>query len=146
MVQKKSFEEKVGEKHAARLIELFLQNDQFSKPTLGEIVALMPEAKFTIGRLAGIRRDHERDIKRLKTAYLVQFRAVPPVGQSNFSAEATLSLEGEEAIVRQALAEWKPNSGFKRFAYAAMRVNQARIKAGVKRMVDAEDVEAKFGT
>lgn len=82
-MEKKTFVEKVGEAHMPRLIELFLQNETFGKPLLIEIVEMMPEAEFTLGRLVGMRRVHDFEIKTQKILYLTLFKQVPPVGETN---------------------------------------------------------------
>jgi len=136
---KKSFSEKVGT-HGFRLTELFLQNETFGKPFLSEIPTLMPEANLTLGKLVAFRRDHDLEIKTAKTAYLVRYGKVPELGTTNL-----LSSLDEERVINDALRSWNAQSTFKKCsAYVAMRVNQARITAGVKKMTNADEIEERL--
>ncbi|MDO8624129.1 MAG: hypothetical protein Q7R54_02125 [bacterium] len=81
---------------------------------------------FSIGRLAKLLQKAGD-----KQAFIKKYR--PP--------QRTLSEWEEEEIIVEALEEWLPKTGFKRYAYAAMEVNKARIAAGIKNTIDAEEVE-----
>ena len=81
---------------------------------------------FSIGRLAKLLQKAGG-----KQAFIKKYR--PP--------QRTLPEWEEEEIIVEALEEWSPKTGFKRYAYAAMAVNKARIAAGIKHTIDAEGVE-----
>ena len=93
MAEKKTLAERVGEAHLERLIELFLQNELFGKPTITEIIDRMPEANFTLGKLVAIRRDYPAEIQIQMQVYHVTHGKVPPVGETKINRPHPLKIE-----------------------------------------------------
>ena len=142
MKNQKTLSEALGGDIAARLIELFADDKK-----VNEVIALMPEAHFTIGRVVSIRRRYKKEIahniEALEAMRLIVPRQVrrPPLKKAPEVPKIDEAKEFE--IIDEALREWNALKGFRRAsAFAAMQVNKARIAAGIKTpMTNADEVE-----
>jgi hypothetical protein len=145
--QQKTLSEAIGEANASQLIAYFAEEKK-----LKDIISLMPNARFTIGRLVSIRRRYKEEIKCnvevLKMTELIAPREVrrPPLkkgAKSNVvEPRASLGEEREMEIIDTAVREWLIHPQLKKAsAFAAMCVNKARIAAGIKVYINADKVE-----
>jgi hypothetical protein len=82
---------------------------------------------FSIGRLA-----HLQQTAGGKEAFIKKYKP---------KNKRALPEWEEEEIIVEAVEEWASETRFERYAYAAMKVNKARIAAGIKHTIDAEEVE-----
>jgi hypothetical protein len=146
--------EVLGKENAAKFIEHI-----YHQRSMNEIARLMSgvDALKTKGRVAGIRFRHMDEIRRNVAALMVThgppnpstLGSGNPLFESKEKAEKEVSSKRkslpkaqEDKIVEEALNEWAPQrTTFKKFAFVAMRVNQARIAAGITSYVAAEDYE-----